>query len=123
MRELTECCEKAASLLKQHDVRQLYRLVQFIDEEYQQNRWPELLPLYAQQHAQDNNQLISELLAVCVNALHCGYQWSLHSHYRRILAAACVSEKLNPDPNYWKQLHLRQPLWLSALEVFNTKIR
>ncbi|WP_404398817.1 hypothetical protein [Idiomarina loihiensis] len=121
MRELTECCEKAASLLKQHDVRQLYRLVQFIDEEYQQNRWPELLPLYAQQYAPADNQIISELLAVCVNALHCGYQWSLHSHYRRILAAACVSEKLNPDPAHWKQLHLRQPLWLSALEPLTLK--
>ncbi|RUO68814.1 hypothetical protein [Idiomarina ramblicola] len=116
MRELPECCEKAASLLKQHDVRQLYRLVQFIDEEYQQNRWPELLPLYAQQNTSADNEAVSELLSVCINALHCGYHWSLHTHYRRILAAACISEKLNSDPNYWKQRQLRQPLWLTALE-------
>lgn len=121
MKKLTECCEKAANLLKQHDVRQLYRLVQFIDEEYQQNRWPELLPIYALQTSPSNNQTIGELLAVCVNALHCGYQWSLHTHYRRILAAACISEKLNADPGYWKQLQLRQPLWLSALEPLRLK--
>ncbi|MCA1768143.1 MAG: hypothetical protein LC639_08100, partial [Idiomarina sp.] len=53
----------------------------------------------------------------CVNALYCGYQWSLHTHYRRILAAACISEKLNSDLNYWKQHQLRQPLWLSALKT------
>lgn len=121
MNKLTECCEKAISLLKQHDVRQLYRLVQSIDEEYQLNKWPELLPVYAQHHVGADNNAIAELLAVCVNALHCGYQWSLHTHYRRILAAACMSEKLNPDPGYWKQLQLRQPLWLSALEPLKLK--
>lgn len=117
MNKLTECCEKAGNLLKQHDIRQLYRLVQFIDEEYQQNRWPELLPIYAEQQYPEDNHAISEILAVCVNALKCGYQWSLHTHYRRILAAACISAKLNPDPGYWKQRQLRQSLWLSALET------
>ncbi|MDV6315395.1 hypothetical protein [Idiomarina sp. HP20-50] len=122
MNKLTECCEKAENLLKQHDVRQLYRLVQFIDEEYQQSRWPELLPVYASRNlSSDINEKVSELLAVCVNALHCSYQWSLHTHYRRILAAACISERLNPAPKYWRQRQLRQPLWLSALDTLELK--
>lgn len=115
MKPLDACCEKAEAVLAQHDVRQLYQLVQFLDEGYQTHRWPELLPLYAQQLDTPQADPLARLFAIAVTALHCSHQWGLHTHYRRILTAACISAQLNPSPRYWQKKHLTQPLWLSAL--------
>lgn len=114
MKQLDECCEKATTVLAQHDVRQLYQLVQFIDEAYRTHRWPELLPLYAQQLDTPHADTMARLFATGVTALHCSHQWGLHTHYRRILTAACISAQLNPSSRYWQQKSLTQPLWLSA---------
>lgn len=119
MKQLDECCEKATTVLAQHDVRELYQLVQFIDEAYQAHRWPELLPLYAQQLDTPHAATLARLFAIGLTALHCSYQWGLHTHYRRILTAACISVQLNPSSRHWQQQSLTQPLWLSAFSPLN----
>lgn len=119
MNKLANCCAKAYGLMNKHDIRQLYQFVKSLDEEYQEYRWPELLPCYAESRfntdAVDNRPLV-EFLSNAVNALKLGKTLALHTHYRRVLAAACLSGCIEESVDYWRAKQLRQALWLEALK-------
>ncbi|WP_289116654.1 hypothetical protein [uncultured Idiomarina sp.] len=115
MNKLANCCAKAYGLMDKHDIRQLYQFVKSLDEEFQEYRWPELLPCYAQARFENNDKLV-EFLAQAVNALKLGKTLALHTHYRRVLAAACLSACINESVDYWRSKQLRQALWLEALK-------
>ena len=115
MNKLANCCAKAYGLMDKHDIRQLYQFVKSLDEEFQEYRWPELLPCYAQARLENNDKLV-EFLAQAVNALKLGKTLALHTHYRRVLAAACLSACINDSVDYWRSKQLRQALWLEALK-------
>lgn len=115
MNKLANCCARAYRLLEKHDIQLLYQFVKSLDEALQDYRWPELLPYYAQTRFEHNEALVA-FLANAINALKFGRALSLHTHYRRVLAASCLSACINDDINYWRSKQLRQPLWLDALK-------
>lgn len=104
--------ESAVTALENPTPSSLYQWIQHLDSEYTRHRYPELLL----HHLRDIPISYSQQLALvaAVEAMRLAMQLQLHTHSRRVLAAATLCRALDDNLQSWQQLGLKQPLWCAA---------
>lgn len=107
--------EKANDALSTASAADVYQFIQYLDGQYAEHRFADLLTYYFSHQQQPPHW--SRACLAAINALALGHSLKLHTHYRRLLAAACCSRALIDDVKAWRQRGLNQPLWLSAFPV------
>ncbi|WP_404402514.1 hypothetical protein LG288_04665 [Idiomarina seosinensis] len=91
----------------------IYQWIQHLDDEYSRHRYAELLPHYfARPTALEQPAKLACVSAV--NALKLATKLQLHTHYRRVLAAACVTRAVNDNLSFWRRKGLKQAIWSAA---------
>jgi len=91
----------------------IYQWIQHLDDEYSRHRYPELL--IHQLTADDQRD--SAFSVACLSAVHAlklALRLHLHTHFRRVMAAACVTRALHDQLEWWQQKGLTQASWCAA---------
>lgn len=104
--------ETAVTALENPTPSVLYQWIQHLDSEYTRHRYPELLLHHLHDIPISYPQQLA--LVASVEAMRLAMQLQLHTHSRRVLAAATLCRALDDNLQNWQQLGLKQPLWCAA---------
>lgn len=102
-------------MLSDPSPKRIYQWVQHLDSEYVTSQYPELLVVVLRQR-QDIDASIALAYSSALTALKYALALQLHTHSRRVLAAACVCRAFNDNADYWQAKGINQPLWLAAFQ-------
>lgn len=106
--------ESAVSAFQSATPATIYQWVQQLDSEYSRHRYPELLVHHLPDYQLDKSS--ARAIVAAVDAMKLAIQLQLHTHSRRVLAAAVICRALNDSLSKWQDLGLKQPLWCAAFK-------
>lgn len=113
---MSRCVELIASAreaFNQPTPAAIYQWIQHLDDEYSRHRYPELLL----HHLTADDPQDSAFSVACLSAVHAlklALSLRLHTHFRRVMAAACVTRSLHDQLDWWQQKGLTQASWCAA---------